>query len=136
MTEWYEESAEEFANSFSEQRQVHHKIPQEQDLEATYGPSAPYSEYKRGNHIRYIDASGEQRSGMIVWCQASAGDIQMKYVVAPDDPGEFLDFVLPGDVLTQDETPSADTLARCPWCGAVHLAQLIDKCPLKPKGEG
>lgn len=74
------------------------------ELEKTYGPMAPYSEHKRGEHTRYIDAEGQQRSGTIEWIQAATPDIQMKYVIAPDDGG-FLDFALPGDVIavTQGE---------------------------------
>jgi hypothetical protein len=69
-----------------------------EQLEATYGPAAPYSEHKRGEHITYTSAEGERRSGEIVWMQAATDAIPMKYVVAPDD-GSFLDFVLPGDVI-------------------------------------
>jgi hypothetical protein len=75
-----------------------------EDLEETYGPAAPYSEHKRGDHITYTSAEGLRSSGTIVWVQAAFQDsIPMKYVVAPDDPNQFLDFVMPGDVLTQEE---------------------------------
>jgi len=122
--EWYEESSEAFAEGFTEECQVHH--PQEQ-LEKTYGPSAPFSEHKRGDRVRYLSASGEERSGMIVWCQASTKDIQMKYVIAPDDGG-FLDFALPSDVITQEQEP---VLIDCPYCPGKHYD--VNQCPLKPK---
>lgn len=39
------------------------------DLRATYGKEAPYSEHKRGELITYTSAEGERRSGEIVWVQ-------------------------------------------------------------------
>ena len=74
------------------------------ELRATYGKEAQFSEHKRGERIAYTSAEGERRSGEIVWVQAATGAIPMKYVVAPDDGG-FLDFALPGDVIavTQGE---------------------------------
>ncbi len=75
-------------------------------LEKTYGPTAPYSEHKRSERIHYVSAEGERRSGEIIWVQAATGAIGVKYVVAPDDPNGFLDFVVPGDVVTQDEEGS------------------------------
>jgi hypothetical protein len=76
---------------------------QDEELAATYGPSATYSEHKRGERITYTSAEGERTSGEIIWVQAATGNIGVKYVVAPYEPGAFLDFVVPRDVLTQDE---------------------------------
>ncbi len=69
------------------------------DLEATYGPAAPFSEHKRNDHIRYISAEGLRSSGTIVWVQAPHGEIGVRYIVAPDAPGAWLDFALPADVI-------------------------------------
>ena len=71
-----------------------------EDLEATYGPLAPYSEHKRSDYITYTSAEGLRSSGVIVWVQAPFQDIGVKYVVAPDVPTGFVDFVVPGDVIT------------------------------------
>jgi hypothetical protein len=71
-------------------------------LEKTYGPMASHAEHKRGDHVHYISAGGQEKSGVIEWVRAATPDIQMKYIIAPDDGG-FLDFALPSDVLTQDE---------------------------------
>ncbi len=100
--EWYEESSQEFADGFTEERQVHHSnsTPNEQELEAVYGKAAQFSEHKRGDHIIYTTAEGLRGSGTIEWVQAPFQDIPMKYVVAPDAPTGFLDFVMPGDVIT------------------------------------
>lgn len=73
-----------------------------EQLEATYGPAAPFSEHKRGEHLKYLRADGMASEGEIVWIQAAYQDIPIKYIIAPDDNG-FLDFALPLDVLTQDE---------------------------------
>ncbi len=126
--EWYEESPEEFADGFTEER------PQEKDLEKTYGPAAPFSEHKRGERIRYVSADGKRRSGEIIWAQAATGDIGVKYVVAPDDPNGFLDFVVPGDVLQVEDVTQEEALVRCPYCNQMHQANQVEACPLKPRG--
>ncbi len=100
------------------------------DLEATYGPAAPFSEHKRGDRVRYLDVSGKERSGRIEWVQAATNAIPLKYIIAPDKEGTFLDFCLPGDILAQEQ-PSYE-LTRCVWCGQLHLANQIEHCPLKP----
>ncbi len=98
--EWYEESSEEFADGFTEESQVvHHSTPNEQELEAVYGKAAQFSEHKRGDHIIYTTAEGLRGSGVIEWVQAPVESIGVKYIVIPDDGG-FLDFVVPGDVIT------------------------------------
>jgi hypothetical protein len=99
------------------------------ELAKTYGPAAPYSEHKRGEHITYTSAEGERRSGEIVWVQAAFQDIPFKYVVAPDDGG-FLDFALPSDIITQGEQEQA--LVRCVWCGQMHPADQVNQCPFNP----
>ncbi len=73
-----------------------------ENLEALYGTLAPYSEHKQGDHITYTTAEGTRGSGVIIWVQAPFQDIGIKYVVAPDTPGEFLDFVLPSDIIAQE----------------------------------
>jgi hypothetical protein len=74
-----------------------------EDLAATYGPAASFSEHKRGDHIIYTTAEGYTGSGVIVWVQAPFESIGVKYVVAPDEPTGFVDFVMPGDVIMQNE---------------------------------
>jgi hypothetical protein len=129
--EWYEESSEEFADGFTEERQVHHGNPQSQSnekLEATYGPAAPFSEHHRGEHITYITAEGKQARGTIIWVQAAHQDIPQKYVVAPDEPDGFLDFAMPSDVVT--DTSEEPVMQLCPWCNSHHYD--VNKCPLNP----
>ena len=105
-------------------------VESSEDLEATYGPAAPFSEHKRGEHIKYLRADGKPSSGEIVWIQAAYQDVPIKYIIAPDDNG-FLDFALPSDVLTQDE--QEPSLVRCMWCGQLHPADQVEQCPLKPQ---
>jgi hypothetical protein len=80
---------------------------EEQDLEATYGPAAPFSEHKRGEHITYTSAEGAPGAGTIVWVCATAtvGGTYMgiRYIVETDEPGGFgLDVVWPADVLASE----------------------------------
>lgn len=74
-----------------------------EDLEATYGPLAPYSEHKRGDHITYTTAEGLNSSGVIVWVQAPFESIGVRYVVAPEVPTGFVDFIVPGDIIAATE---------------------------------
>jgi len=103
------------------------------DLRATYGKEAPFSEHKRGEHISYTSAEGLCSSGVIVWVQAPFQSIGVRYVVAPDDPNGFVDFVAPGDVLQVEDVTQEPTLVRCHWCGQMHQANQVNECPLKPR---
>lgn len=79
----------------------------EQELEDIYGPAAPYSEHKRGQHITYRDALGNVQAGTILWVCA-AGTVggralPLQYIVVRDNAGDsFPDAVMPGDVLETD----------------------------------
>ncbi len=48
-----------------------------EQLEATYGPAAPFSEHKRGEHLKYLRADGMASEGEIVWIQAAYQDIRI-----------------------------------------------------------
>jgi hypothetical protein len=109
-------------------------VESDKDLEKTYGPSAPYSEHKRGERINYLRADGIPSSGVIEWIQAAYEDVPIKYIIAPDDGG-FLDFALPSDVITQEQDTPSDTLTRCPYCNQIHPAHQIEQCPMKPGKE-
>lgn len=78
-----------------------------EDLEATYGPAAPFSEHTRGEHITYTSAEGAPGAGVIVWVCAAGmvgnEHMSVRYVVAPDPPTGFVDIVWPADV-TSEET--------------------------------
>lgn len=102
----------------------------EKELEALYGPAAPFSEHKRGNRVKYLRADGKPSVGIIVWIQAAYQDIPVKYIIAPDD-NSFLDFALPSDVLIQEE--QEPTLVHCVWCGQLHPIDQVQFCPLKPR---
>jgi hypothetical protein len=79
-------------------------VESSEDLEATYGPAAPFADHKRGDHIKYLRADGMPSEGVIVWIQAAYQNVPIKYIIAPDDNG-FLDFALPSDVIMQDVKP-------------------------------
>jgi hypothetical protein len=74
-----------------------------ENLEELYGPAAPYSEHRRGDRVRYISAEGIEQTGVIEWVQARYENIPQKYIIAPDEPGSFLDFALPSDIIAQEE---------------------------------
>ena len=102
------------------------------DLRATYGKEAPFSEHKRGEHISYTSAEGLCSSGVIVWVQAPFQSIGVRYVVAPDDPNGFVDFVVPGDVLqVENVTQDEPVMHNCPYCPGKHYD--VEACPLKPR---
>lgn len=66
-----------------------HDLSEVDDLAALYGPPAPQSEYKHGDHITYPPTKGIPTSGTIIWCQAPYritpyASIGLRYVVAPD----------------------------------------------------
>jgi len=76
----------------------------EQDLEATYGPAAPYSEHKPGETIIYrID--GFTYRGEILWvcaaCLVGEKKLPLRYVVAPALDTGFVEIVFPADVIAE-----------------------------------
>lgn len=105
-----------------------------EDLEATYGPSALFSEHKRDDHITYTTTEGTRGSGVIVWVQVPFQDIGIKYIVAPDVPTGFIDFVVPGDVIAvTEQEQTSDDLTQCPYCNQMHPSNQVEACPMKPK---
>src|SRR6266571_4607037 len=108
-----------------------------EDLQATYGPSAPFSEHKRGEHIHYTSAEGKPGAGTIVWCCAAGmvgnKHLGVRYVVAPDVPMGFVDIVWPGDVRVDPHETQEETLSHCPYCQGMHPSHLIESCPLKSR---
>jgi hypothetical protein len=82
----------------------------EEELEATYGPAAPFSEHQRGQHITYTSAEGLPGAGVIEWVCAAGmvGNQHMgvRYIVIQDQPGGFgLDIVWPSDVTSDSQEP-------------------------------
>ena len=103
-----------------------------EDLRATYGKEAQFSEHKRGEHITYTSAEGERSSGTIIWVQERFGDIPMKYVIAPDTEGAFIDFCLPADVVSVTQEEPEPIMHDCPYCPGQHYD--VEQCPRKPRG--
>ena len=114
---------------------------EEQDLEQTYGPAAPFSDHKRGDHITYTSAEGPPGAGVILWVCAAGmvGNEHMgvRYIVAPDVPMGMPDIVWPADILThensQTQEPQEETLSHCPYYFGRHPIHLVEACPLNPK---
>jgi hypothetical protein len=85
----------------------------EQELEATYGPAAPFSEHKCGERITYTSAEGAPGAGVIVWvCAAGmigSRHMGVRYIVETDEPGGFgLDIVWPADVTSTESERNHD----------------------------
>jgi hypothetical protein len=69
----------------------------------SYGPAAPHSEHRRGQHIKY-QLDGFVYTGIISWvCCArelpGGAHIGINYVVFPDVEDRFVDIVFPAQVL-------------------------------------
>lgn len=75
---------------------------QENDLAATYGPAAQYSDYRRGDTITY-QIDGFTYRGEILWACAPSKvgdrDLPLRYVVAPALESGFVDIVFPSEVV-------------------------------------
>jgi hypothetical protein len=114
---------------------------QDKELEDTYGPAAPFSEHKRGEHITYTSAEGPPGAGTIVWVCAAGivGETPMgiRYIVETDNPSGFgLDIVWPADVRSLDSQEDQEpTLCSCPYCFGRHPSHLVEQCPLNPKAQ-
>lgn len=72
-------------------------------LEILYGPLAPYSDHKRGEHIRFRE-EGQEQTGEIIWVRQSGPAVQggkshpVCYIV--DTGGEGMpSMVYPGEVV-------------------------------------
>jgi len=107
----------------------------EQELEATYGPAAPFSEHKRGERITWR-SGGSTHTGVIQWV-AAAGMIattyvEQRYIVAPEPPTGFVDIVFPGDIIEDPEEAQEPALVSCKYCGQLHEAGQVEQCSLKP----
>lgn len=76
------------------------------ELEALYGPAAPYSDHKRGERVAYTDSETEGRcTGTILWVcapgQVIAGGRHhpVRYIVLRDESPSFADTVYPGEII-------------------------------------
>ncbi len=76
------------------------------EVHPDYGPSATYSEHKRGDLISYWqqnewDSDRKIYSGEILWVMAPTAERGVLYVVAPSTPTGWVDHVYPSDVVVQ-----------------------------------
>ena len=93
---------------------------QKRNLENDWGPAAPYSDYKRGEAIRYRSIDGTIESGEIIWVAAPGpsareghDDLPTRYIVARAGWSEdsFPDVVYSSDIL--QSTDEELTLEPC-----------------------
>ena len=76
---------------------------QDQQLEALYGPLAPYSEHKRGDVITYEQGDAGQATGTILWVCGPGEVVEggqshpLRYIVE-NQAGGWPDTVYPSEV--------------------------------------
>lgn len=75
----------------------------EKDLEALYGPLAPYSEHKRGDTITY-EQEGVRNTGKILWvCErgqvSEEGPVLPLHYIVENIHGGWPDTVFPQEVI-------------------------------------
>ena len=75
----------------------------EAELEQMYGPLAPHSEHKRGQHITYhLTGEPGEYSGVILWVCEKTEQVGMCYVVERDGAGDSIpDVVFPAYILSR-----------------------------------
>lgn len=109
----------------------------DEQFQELYGPLAPFSDFKRGEHITYR-AEGQTRTGVIVWVATAtriAGhDIPVRYIVECDQHAGFPDNVALADIVMDPQEYEAEepAMVRCPYCGGMHYAHLVEACPNNP----
>ncbi len=110
----------------------------EDQFEDLYGPLAPYSDFKKGDHITY-HAEGQTRTGTIVWVATAtriAGrDIPVQYIVESDQHSGIPDSVWQSDVVMDPREVAGQeepAMVKCPYCGGLHYPNLLELCPNNP----
>ena len=109
----------------------------DEQFETLYGPLAPFSDFKKGEHITYR-SEGQTRTGTIVWIATAtyiAGrDIPIQYIVECDQHSGFPDNVPQSDIIMDPQKHQTEeaTMVKCPYCGGLHYAHLIEQCPNNP----
>ncbi len=102
----------------------------QEQMEALYGPSAKFSEYKAGQHVRYR-ADGMVKTGEITWVSGPGHT-----ALGTPHPTQYwidgLTCIYQGDILGVVDEGDEPTLERCPHCGQMHQAGQIDSCPMNP----
>lgn len=99
-------------------------------LEALYGERAKFSEYKVGQHVRYR-ADGMVKTGEITYVSAPGRTVR-----GIEHPTEYwidgLNVAYQSDILGIVEDDQEPTLERCPYCGQMHQAGMVERCPMNP----
>src|SRR6266516_8113744 len=106
----------------------------DEQFEDLYGPLAPFSDFKKGEHITYR-SEGQTRTGTIVWVatakRIAVRDIPLQYSVEPDHRGGIPDSVWQSDFVMDPQEYRADepAMVKCPYCGGLHYPNLVELCP-------
>ena len=106
----------------------------DEQFEDLYGPLAPFSDFKKGEHITYR-SEGQTRTGTILWVATAtriAGrDIPVQYIVECDQHSGFPDHIDLADIVMNRQEYQAEepAMVKCPYCGGLHYPNLVEHCP-------
>ena len=110
----------------------------DEQFEDLYGPLAPFSDFKKGEHITYR-AGGQTRTGTIVWVatatRVAGRDIPVQYIVECDQHSGFPDTVWQSDIVMDPHEAAGQEepgMVKCPYCGGLHYAEQVKFCPNNP----
>ena len=98
----------------------------DEQFENLYGPLAPFSDFKKGEHITYR-AEGQTRTGTILWVATATRivgrDIPVTYVVECDQHSGIPDHIYLGDIVMDPQEDQAEepAMVKCPYWGSRHF---------------
>jgi hypothetical protein len=104
----------------------------DQQFEDIFGPLAKFSEFKRGQIVKYR-SDGRIKTGEIMWVTAPGHT-----VTGADHPTEYwigLDCIYEPDILQaiEDDACSDEPLIQqCPYCYRWHRTGTVQDCPFNP----
>ena len=105
---------------------------QEEELADLYGPAAPYSDFKRGDRVRYRYETITWQ-GIILWVAAPQCNHPLCYICMPDgETNTFPHTILAGDLIGLTSDGQEPILRKCHYCTGFHQAEEIEYCPLNP----
>ena len=116
-----------------------HMTTLDEQFEDLYGPLAPFSDFKKGEHITYR-TEGQTGTGTIVWVATAtriAGrDIPVQYIVECDQHSGFPDNVWQSDIIMDPkESGEEPALVKCPYCRGMHYTDQVKFCSNNPTRE-
>ena len=110
----------------------------DEQFEDLYGPLAPFSDFKKGDHITYR-SEGQTCTGTILWVATATRiggrDIPVQYIVECDQHCGFPDNIWQSDIVMDPHEAAGQeepAMVKCPYCGGMHYADQIKFCLNNP----